>query len=546
MAKTDYGLVREIISGHEGFTNDPYWDVNAWRAGYGSDTYTDSAGVPHKVEKGVAVADADADRDIERRMREFEKGVIKKVGGEAWERLSKQAKASVLSVAYNYGSLSKLPSLVKAIQSGDESAIADQIEARGVDNGGINAERRAEEAQLIRDNPQLSPVQMLGQLAGDALGIPRDIQGNVNALVDGSSPVLFPGLDMAIKGIMNRDEFGVPAQTAVASLLDVVQPSESQTTAGSAPVAAESSGGDLSAPEPADIYDRITARNNAGIKGIDPNAPAPAVQSQELGVSRILMPAVRPISSQEQGELQESAVADALPPPPRPRPNQEAGSTSGEGSQSQGISYKDLLIPDINNMIAQTVSNTHNDLLLAGREANRMAAADLAMLDLADKGIANVPSLTARNTLTNPIATSSIVGDLFRDKVTKQVGLGGGTGVLSLNGTKDTQGGPGKDKPGSSVRTESGSSSGGIGGNKDSVGNSGGSIGGGVKSPQSGGSSASPGGVKDSPGKGAGGSSGGVPGKDVQSGSGGSKPGGVKDSPSKPKPNIQGVRGQQQ
>lgn len=58
-----------------------------------------------------------------------------------------------MSYAYNYGSLAKTKSVLDAArrsaQSGDMNALATAIRNRQVDNNGINARRRNQEADYI-------------------------------------------------------------------------------------------------------------------------------------------------------------------------------------------------------------------------------------------------------------------------------------------------------------------------------------------------------------------------------------------------------------
>ena len=57
-------LAAQLLREREGFAGNAYWDVNAYRAGYGSDTWTDAEGKVHKVKKGTAVTAEDAARDL--------------------------------------------------------------------------------------------------------------------------------------------------------------------------------------------------------------------------------------------------------------------------------------------------------------------------------------------------------------------------------------------------------------------------------------------------------------------------------------------------
>tara|TARA_B100000035_G_scaffold300641_1_gene296516 strand:+ start:162 stop:1799 length:1638 start_codon:yes stop_codon:yes gene_type:complete len=145
---------KDLIRDKEGFEEMPYWDVNAYRAGYGSDTYTTESGEVKRVQKGVPITRADAERDIERRVtKEFMPAARRGVGEDVWNKLSPTAKAALTSIAYNYGSLPR--SLQEAARSsgGDVEVIARAVEGLKSDNGGINAGRRQREADLIRSAP---------------------------------------------------------------------------------------------------------------------------------------------------------------------------------------------------------------------------------------------------------------------------------------------------------------------------------------------------------------------------------------------------------
>jgi GH24 family phage-related lysozyme (muramidase) len=141
-----------ILRQFEGFKATPYWDENADRVGYGSDTVTLEDGTVVKVTKGMKITKADAERDLQRRVREFEAGAAK-ASGEAWNNLSPEQQAALTSVAYNYGSLPKR--VVTAIQTGDANKIADAVESLSDHNAGINRKRRMAEGALIRGNANI-------------------------------------------------------------------------------------------------------------------------------------------------------------------------------------------------------------------------------------------------------------------------------------------------------------------------------------------------------------------------------------------------------
>lgn len=80
MDQYTYGA--ELLKKYEGFTSRATWDVNAYRLGYGSDTLTFENNTYRKVKQGDTTTKANATKDLERRLKEFEKKVIKKVGSE--------------------------------------------------------------------------------------------------------------------------------------------------------------------------------------------------------------------------------------------------------------------------------------------------------------------------------------------------------------------------------------------------------------------------------------------------------------------------------
>jgi len=144
---------KDLLKKKEGFSNTPYWDVNALRAGYGSDTYTDKDGKVHKVTSSTRVSRDDAERDLERRTREFMSNARREVGDKEWDRLHPRAQAALTSTAYNYGSIGKGGANVADLaRSGNLENLAKDIETRlAAHDKGINASRRRQEAELIRN-----------------------------------------------------------------------------------------------------------------------------------------------------------------------------------------------------------------------------------------------------------------------------------------------------------------------------------------------------------------------------------------------------------
>lgn len=137
----------DLIKAFEGFISSPKWDMNAYRAGYGSDTTTNAAGQVSRIQPGMTVSLADADRDLFRRVAEFQQTVVDQIGGSTWGGLDEKTQQALTSVAYNYGSLPQ--NIVDAVKTGNKEAIAQSILARSTDNGGINASRRSAEANYM-------------------------------------------------------------------------------------------------------------------------------------------------------------------------------------------------------------------------------------------------------------------------------------------------------------------------------------------------------------------------------------------------------------
>lgn len=136
-----------LIKKFEGFSNGAYWDVNAYRAGYGSDTITKADGSVVRIKKGDWVSREDAERDLARRSAEFANTAASQVGRDVWQGLPRHVQAALTSLAYNYGSLPDR--VVPAVKSGDTAAIAAAVRGLGGDNNGINRNRRNTEASVI-------------------------------------------------------------------------------------------------------------------------------------------------------------------------------------------------------------------------------------------------------------------------------------------------------------------------------------------------------------------------------------------------------------
>lgn len=139
----------ELLKQFEGFRSKAYWDVNAYRAGFGSDTVTLSDGSIQRVTEGMTVTLEQANRDLERRIFEFQSVVIGQVGQGRWGEFNQGQQSALTSIAYNYGSLPDR--ILEAVRSGSSQDIANAIGGLAGDNAGINSNRRMREASAFGD-----------------------------------------------------------------------------------------------------------------------------------------------------------------------------------------------------------------------------------------------------------------------------------------------------------------------------------------------------------------------------------------------------------
>ena len=174
----------QMIKGFEGFISKAKWDKNAFRVGFGSDTVTRANGVIEKVTKDTVATLDDAQRDLERRLVEFQDGIQSAIGIETWKSLNDSQQAALTSIAYNYGELPKR--IVAAIQNGGgPEAVAQAIAALGTDNGGINKGRRKQEAQayLSGTGYSLKDAGIGGKTPADLFkGDVQQVQARIDAL----------------------------------------------------------------------------------------------------------------------------------------------------------------------------------------------------------------------------------------------------------------------------------------------------------------------------------------------------------------------------
>lgn len=193
------GLLRQF----EGFSETAYWDVNAFRVGYGSDTI---GGTGTPVNEGTTTTREEAERDLLVRLGGFENTIRSQVG-DSFDRLPDTTKAALLSMAYNYGSLPS--NVVAAVGTGNPSEIAAAIEARAGDDNGINADRRRQEAEVARSAGYTAPNPVPQALAPNqraAYPMPNNRNNNYGYKIVADTP----SLAYAIANTSN--EVGIPGQ----------------------------------------------------------------------------------------------------------------------------------------------------------------------------------------------------------------------------------------------------------------------------------------------------------------------------------------------
>lgn len=209
----------DLLRQFEGFRETPYWDVNAYRTGYGSDTITTADGRVVPVTPNSRVSREDAERDLLRRVQgEFAPSARAAVGPEVFDALSPDQQAALTSLAYNYGANAwgdDLSGVAAAVRSGDPAAAARAISALSGHNNGINASRRQREAAaFIGGGGQPAPtVSTHGRTPGNMALIQQLAQLSAN-------PALDPGR-RAIVGMLLKQNMAAMQPQSEAERLDL-------------------------------------------------------------------------------------------------------------------------------------------------------------------------------------------------------------------------------------------------------------------------------------------------------------------------------------
>ncbi|MGI0012447.1 MAG: lysozyme [Nitrososphaera sp.] len=141
----DYDIAIKFLRKWEGYQSQAYWDVNAWRNGYGSDTM---GAKQTRVKRYDKTTREDAEANLSVRLPQFERTIIKQCGLKQWKRLSPNTQGALLSFCYNYGKLTQtLTDTIK--RNGSRIDISSAVYARRFDNNSVNKNRREAEAKLI-------------------------------------------------------------------------------------------------------------------------------------------------------------------------------------------------------------------------------------------------------------------------------------------------------------------------------------------------------------------------------------------------------------
>lgn len=133
-----------LIREKEDFRSKPYWDVNAWRVGYGQDTING-----RRVTPGMRVSRDQAEQALSGRYFGKERpAIIRQVGSQYFDQLQPNQRAVLGSLQWNYG---RVPSrVIRAVHSGNCMATASAIQSLRTHDQGINASRRDDEARIYR------------------------------------------------------------------------------------------------------------------------------------------------------------------------------------------------------------------------------------------------------------------------------------------------------------------------------------------------------------------------------------------------------------
>lgn len=203
-----------MIQEFEKFRAKAYWDESPgspekshWAVGYGAHTLGGQ-----EVTKDTTVTSQQAFEDLKDKIATIQDQLAAKIG-ESWDSISAKAKASMTSMAYNYGiGSSALKPMIDAARAGNEPGVAAAILARQNDNEGVNRSRRQQEAANITGSPELSDAEQ--KRASEAMDKLLDQQQRLNDAKNGGNAVEKATVDN-MERVLQGDRDEVAAQERI-------------------------------------------------------------------------------------------------------------------------------------------------------------------------------------------------------------------------------------------------------------------------------------------------------------------------------------------
>lgn len=148
----DYNTTEDFLASVEGFSEKAYWDVNAYRVGYGTDTVIDAKGDSSSVRRRTKITEADARSTLGANLdTTFRAELRTKFGADVYDALPSNVKIGLESLAYNAGSdlNDKDGKLKEAILAGNFNKAADLISGQVGKDSDLYG-RRQKEAAFLR------------------------------------------------------------------------------------------------------------------------------------------------------------------------------------------------------------------------------------------------------------------------------------------------------------------------------------------------------------------------------------------------------------
>ena len=208
-----------MIQGFEKYSSTPYMDRNKDHPeldhaaiGYGTHTL----GGKEVSMNTAPITEQQAFEDLKDKIARIQDQLADKIG-ESWDKISSKAKASMVSMAYNYGIAHRdLLPMISAAKAGDEGGIAAAILARAGDNGGQNRNRREQESANITSAGRLPEAERAS--ATKALNERLDQQQRLNDAKTGGNALDREALNTLEKQLQgDRDEVAAAERKVTAA-----------------------------------------------------------------------------------------------------------------------------------------------------------------------------------------------------------------------------------------------------------------------------------------------------------------------------------------